>query len=113
MGHVSYWIEHRPTGSVYFGYTIDMHRRLRQHNGEVPGGARYTTERGPGWYVRHVVSGFRCKREALSFERRIQYATRRCKLYKGRARHYQRVLREHPHLTLEDGGSSGENYLSQ
>jgi predicted GIY-YIG superfamily endonuclease len=88
-----------------------MARRLRQHNGELSGGAWYTAQRGPGWRVRHVVSGFRGKAEATSFERRIQYATRRCKTDKSRARHYRRMLLEHPHLSLDQCGSSGEKNM--
>ncbi len=34
-------------GSLYCGCTTDLERRLRQHNGEIPGGARYTASRRP------------------------------------------------------------------
>jgi len=34
-------------GSLYAGVTTDMVRRLRQHNGELCGGARYTRARQP------------------------------------------------------------------
>jgi predicted GIY-YIG superfamily endonuclease len=78
-----------------------MARRLRQHNGELPGGAWYTAQRGSGWRVRHVVSGFRSKHKAMSFESRIQFATRRCKTDAARERHYKRLLLERPHLTLD------------
>lgn len=33
--------------SLYCGVTIDIERRLRQHNGELKGGARYTQTRRP------------------------------------------------------------------
>ncbi len=33
--------------SLYCGVTTDLPRRLRQHNGELPGGARYTRARRP------------------------------------------------------------------
>lgn len=34
-------------GSLYTGVTRDVQRRLRQHNGELVGGARYTANRRP------------------------------------------------------------------
>ncbi len=33
--------------SLYCGCTTDLERRLRQHNGELAGGARYTSSRRP------------------------------------------------------------------
>lgn len=53
---------------TYVGATLNFERRLRQHNGEITGGARYTTFSGPGWRpVFHVV-GFPNQRAALQFE---------------------------------------------
>lgn len=34
-------------GSFYTGVATDLQRRLRQHNGELAGGARYTRGRRP------------------------------------------------------------------
>lgn len=34
-------------GSLYTGITRDLERRLQQHNGERPGGPRYTRGRRP------------------------------------------------------------------
>jgi putative endonuclease len=34
-------------GSLYTGITTGLERRLRQHNGDLPGGARYTRSRRP------------------------------------------------------------------
>ena len=33
--------------SFYCGITIDLQRRLKQHNSELPGGAKYTRSRSP------------------------------------------------------------------
>ena len=40
-------------GSFYTGVTKDLERRVRQHNGEIMGGANYTQARRPvalAWY---------------------------------------------------------------
>ncbi|MFK7977851.1 MAG: GIY-YIG nuclease family protein [Halioglobus sp.] len=34
-------------GSFYTGVAVDVERRLQQHNGELAGGARYTSGRRP------------------------------------------------------------------
>ena len=34
-------------GSLYTGVAVDVDRRLAQHNGELTGGARYTSGRRP------------------------------------------------------------------
>lgn len=34
-------------GALYCGVTTDLERRLAEHNGELPGGARYTRGRRP------------------------------------------------------------------
>lgn len=53
---------------TYVGATIDIDRRLRQHNGELGGGAVATSTVPGGWYRVCYVSGFESKREALRFE---------------------------------------------
>lgn len=52
---------------TYVGATQDLERRLRQHNGELKGGAKYTKSQRP-WRVVLVVCGFRNFSEALMFE---------------------------------------------
>lgn len=66
-----YIIENR--GFTYAGVSPDPVRRLRQHNGDLKGGAKYTTGKGPGW--RHVclVEGFRTKIEAMQFEWAVKH----------------------------------------
>ena len=51
---------------TYVGATLCLHRRLRQHNGEIGGGARRTS--GGSWTVACKVTGFRTFSEALKFE---------------------------------------------
>ena len=53
---------------TYVGATLDIDRRLRQHNGELAGGARATSMVPGGWYRVCYVSGFENQREALRFE---------------------------------------------
>ena len=42
--------------TLYSGVTVDLTRRVRQHNGELVGGARYTRGRRPVELVWHKVS---------------------------------------------------------
>ncbi len=39
--------------TIYTGYATDVARRLAQHNGEKPGGAKFTRGRGP-WRLVHA-----------------------------------------------------------
>jgi len=53
---------------TYVGATIDVDRRLQQHNGILKGGAIATSRVPGGWYRVCYVKGFESKREALRFE---------------------------------------------
>ncbi len=57
---------------TYNGSTNDPRRRLRQHNGELKGGARATSRAGPGWRVIALVAGFPDHVNALQCEWRIK-----------------------------------------
>ena len=53
--------------TLYTGITTDLVRRLRQHNGELAGGARYTRAKRPVelvWSDRCASRSEACKREA-------------------------------------------------
>lgn len=49
----TYVLYSESTGLTYTGTTTNLHRRMRQHNGELIGGAR-ATFRGRPWKVLHV-----------------------------------------------------------
>lgn len=61
-------------GRTYIGKTNNPHRRLRQHNGEICGGARYTRGCRP---YRHIciIGGFQSERDALRFEWKIKHVS--------------------------------------
>lgn len=65
----------------YVGATVDPDRRLRQHNGELVGGARAT--RGDTWERACLVSGLPDERAALQFEWMWKHLTRRSVAIKG------------------------------
>ena len=71
-----YWIQ--SGARAYIGATVDPQRRLRQHNGELVGGAVRTRNRGP-WKFQAVISGFRSWREALQYEWAAKYYSRKCR----------------------------------
>lgn len=53
-------------GSLYTGWTKDLDKRLKAHNGQIPGGAKYTRTRRPVTLV--WSQPFQSKREAQSRE---------------------------------------------
>ena len=57
--------------ATYIGATVDLNRRLRQHNKEITGGARATgakVAKGESWSRRCYVQGFPDWKAALQFE---------------------------------------------
>ena len=63
---VFYLVENR--GCTYAGVSPEPVTRLRKHNGELAGGAKYTLSKGPGWQHFCLVHGFQDKIQALQFE---------------------------------------------
>jgi len=57
----------KPLGRTYVGTTTDVDRRLRQHNGELAGGAR-STRAGRPWVVGRVLGPFAGRGAALRIE---------------------------------------------
>ncbi len=66
--------------ATYVGATIDLNRRLRQHNKEIKGGAHATSskvEKGENWVRACHVSGFPDWSSALQFEWRWKQLSRK------------------------------------
>lgn len=67
-------------GNTYVGATVDLNRRLRQHNKEIKGGAHATgikVAQGESWTRAAHVSGFPTWQAALQFEWRWKQLTRK------------------------------------
>ena len=68
------------SGSTYVGATVDLDRRLRQHNKEIKGGAHATgakVAQGESWTRAAHVSGFPDWPAALQFEWRWKHISRK------------------------------------
>jgi len=68
------------SGATYVGATIDVDRRLRQHNKEIKGGAHATSMKvvkGETWKRICYVEGFPDWQAALQFEWRWKQLTRK------------------------------------
>ena len=70
MDYVCYLLYSLDTHRTYVGITNNLARRLRQHNGELVGGAR-ATRSSHEWRVLAIITGLD-KRGALSVEARIK-----------------------------------------
>jgi predicted GIY-YIG superfamily endonuclease len=69
--------------STYVGATVDLERRLRQHNSEIKGGAVATTSKvnkGETWIRACHIEGFPDWQSALQFEWRWKQITRKMAL---------------------------------
>ena len=69
---VCYTIKSTSQNVTYVGKTNDLKRRIRQHNGEIKGGAKRTKNKGP-WSPFLVVKGFHWEHHCLQFEWALQH----------------------------------------
>lgn len=62
-----YLLQSENEKNTYVGSTVDPFKRIRQHNGFIQGGAKYTRKYRP-WKVYCILYGFKSKNKCLSFE---------------------------------------------
>lgn len=65
----------RLPGFHYVGASTDPPRRLRQHNGEIKGGGKYTSKHRP-WALRAVYGPYADQSEAMKAERALKHGKR-------------------------------------
>lgn len=66
--HSVYFLRSKVGPRTYVGYSVDPFHRIRQHNGELVGGAG-ATSMGRPYMIICIISGFPTKRAALQFEK--------------------------------------------
>lgn len=67
-------------GRTYVGVTCDLPRRLAQHNGECPGGAK-STRAGRPWSVGATFGPYPSRGQAQSVEHRLKRRSGRDRLH--------------------------------
>lgn len=65
MHHYCYLLSNK--NHTYIGYTTDPKRRLKQHNGILKGGGKYTRRYRP-WKLKIIIKGFKNGKQARQFE---------------------------------------------
>ena len=83
--YIIYLLYNTKNNNTYIGITNNKERRIRQHNGELVGGAKYThIKKGDGeWlYYGWIQSNtMLIKNRALSLEKKIKNSSRKMKGY--------------------------------
>ena len=75
-----YLLYHKNKNRTYLGITNNLKRRWRQHNGEIKGGAKYTTNvLKYGKWIPVCICQMPDKSSALSFERKIKNSRKKTK----------------------------------
>ena len=80
MEYSVYLLKHSLHNKTYLGITNNLERRIRQHNCEIQGGAKYTSSfLQNGKWLYHCIITNLSKSEALSYERIIKNKRRKAK----------------------------------
>ena len=62
-----YFIISQKNNKTYIGITNNLEKRIKQHNGELKGGAK-STKSSSNWSFHTIIGKFNNKSEAMSFE---------------------------------------------
>ncbi|KAI3425598.1 GIY-YIG domain-containing protein [Psidium guajava] len=95
-----------PPIKTYVGVTTDFHRRLRQHNGELNGGAK-ASRAGRPWVCACLVQGFKGRSDACVFESKWKSFSRKlprrrsCGDMEKQAEDVSRLLLQHRQKALD------------
>jgi predicted GIY-YIG superfamily endonuclease len=99
--YILYSINEKYSNHTYIGKTNDLARRLRQHNGEIAGGARATKMKKPHDFL-CIISGFETENIALKYEWNFKHPERKKKHKRkysgilGRLRSVEYVFNNYP-----------------
>lgn len=102
--HMCYILRSLTHDKTYVGYTVDFAHRLRQHNGEITGGAKKTHRFRP-WLPVCVIKGFANESQALRFEARLHHAERKRRRNKSRLNAVDYILIHMSHIISNGDGS--------
>jgi predicted GIY-YIG superfamily endonuclease len=103
--YLIYLLKNTINNCTYVGITNNLKRRIRQHNGELVGGAKYTKNKKQDgeWIVYGTINGLG-KRQALSLEKKIQIRSRKTKGTNPIERRLNCIAKlleeEYPHLSF-------------
>lgn len=76
--YMVYILVNTDSSKTYIGITNNPTRRIRQHNGELVGGAKYTTSNiGIGMWIYYGFIKNLTKSQALSIEKKIKLKSRK------------------------------------
>jgi len=79
--YICYIIVSHNSNKTYVGITNDFQKRIRQHNGDLVGGAKYTHDGRP-WRLAAMIEGFQEHKQVLQFEWALKYETKSINKYK-------------------------------
>ena len=76
----------------YIGFTTNPKRRLRQHNKEIKGGAKATTNKDSDWEFAVLLTGFKDKINALSCEWKLKHPNKNYYKIEGKIKILNEIL---------------------